>query len=129
MDELKVARLGARERRAFGPISFYDPLMADGDTPIFTGVQTAEPGYVTEWHSHPYVEMLFVLEGQADVEGRDGAAPTRLAAGDMVAVPAGLVHRFATAGSRRLRLLGIHVNPDRVVDYADGTVPAGGASP
>ena len=65
----KVARLGESEKVSFGPAAFYQALLGDGDTPIFLGIQTSEPGYETEVHAHPYVETLFVLDGEAEVQG------------------------------------------------------------
>jgi quercetin dioxygenase-like cupin family protein len=71
-------------------------------------------------HSHPYVELLFIIEGEAEVwlQGEE-AQPQRLAAGDCVALPADIPHSFRTVGDRPMRLLGIHSNPDRVVNYLD----------
>ena len=92
---LKVARLAASEEVSFGPRASYRPLLADGDTPVFLGIQTSEPGYETEPHSHPYVETLFVLEGEAEVwllGGEDEAA--RLTAGDCAALPPHRPHAF-----------------------------------
>ena len=33
--------------------------------PVRTGIQTSPPGYRTEPHSHPYIELLTVLDGEA----------------------------------------------------------------
>ena len=116
----KIATLASADRVEFGPLSHYRPLMADGTTPMRTGIQVAEPGYVAAMHAHPYVEMLFILEGEADVwmEGEENAK-RRLKAGDSVALPPGKAHSFATAGDRTLKLLGIHHSPKRIVNYRD----------
>ncbi|MBV8189878.1 MAG: cupin domain-containing protein [Alphaproteobacteria bacterium] len=116
----KVRRLAESGRVEFGPLAFYHPLVADGDTPVRTGIQTSAPGYVAPMHFHPYVELLFIIEGEAEVwlQG-DEAKPQRLAAGDCVALPANVPHSFRTVGDKPMRLLGIHSNPDRVVTYLD----------
>ena len=116
----KVRRLSESGRVEFGPLAFYHPLIADGDTPVRTGIQTSAPGYVAPVHSHPYVELLFIIEGEAEVwlQG-DEAKPQHLAAGDCVALPANIPHSFRTVGDKTMRLLGIHANPDRVVHYLD----------
>ncbi|MBV8413268.1 MAG: cupin domain-containing protein [Alphaproteobacteria bacterium] len=116
----KVRRLAESGRVEFGPLAFYHPLIADGDTPVRTGIQTSAPGYVAPMHFHPYVELLFIIEGEAEVwlQG-DEAKPQRLAAGDCVALPANVPHSFRTVGDKPMRLLGIHSNPDRVVTYLD----------
>ena len=45
-----------------------------------TGIQTSQPGYETRVHSHPYVEVLTVIEGRGEAwldggagRGCDGA--------------------------------------------------------
>jgi mannose-6-phosphate isomerase-like protein (cupin superfamily) len=116
----KVRRLSESGRVEFGPLAFYHPLIADGDTPVRTGIQTSAPGYVASMHSHPYVELLFIIDGEAEVwlQG-DEAKPQHLDAGDCVALPANIPHSFRTVGDKPMRLLGIHANPDRVVNYLD----------
>lgn len=116
----KIATLESAEHVDFGPLAHYRPLMADGSTPVRTGIQISEPGYIAPMHSHPYVEMLFILEGAADVwmEGEEDAK-RRLIAGDMVALPPGKPHSFAVIGDQPMKLLGIHHSPDRIVEYLD----------
>ena len=117
----KIKRLADAERVEFGPLAFYHPLVADGDTPVRTGIQTSLPGYVAPLHSHPYLELLFIIEGdaQAWLQGQEDE-PVDLTAGDCIALPPGIPHSFRVAGDRPMRLLGIHLSPDRVVDYLEG---------
>jgi mannose-6-phosphate isomerase-like protein (cupin superfamily) len=117
---LKLRKLAEAPRVEFGPLSFYNPLIADGDTPTRTGIQTAAPGYATPVHSHPYVEILFIIEGEMEawLEGGEDD-PVRLGPGDSVALPADVPHAFRTAGDQTLRLLGIHSSPERIVNYLD----------
>ena len=63
MHPLKIAKLDQSSRVEFGPLAFYHPLVADGDTPVRTGIQTSAPGYVAPMHFHPYTELLFIIEG------------------------------------------------------------------
>ena len=63
----KIRKLADANRVEFGPLAFYHPLIADGDTPVRTGIQTSAPGYVAPMHFHPYVELLFIIEGEAEV--------------------------------------------------------------
>src|ERR1700730_14062197 len=47
----------------------YQPIIGDdtgGGIPIRTGIQTSQPGYTTPLHSHPYAEILTVLEGRGE---------------------------------------------------------------
>ena len=117
----KVRKLADASRVEFGPLAFYHPLIADGDTPVRTGIQTSAPGYVAPMHWHPYVELLFIIEGEAEVWLQGGEAESmHLDAGDCVALPADIPHSFRTVGDKPMRLLGIHANPERIVTYLDG---------
>lgn len=123
MDELKVIRLDETEVVKFGPDSTYQLILGDdeGTTPIRTGIQTAQPGYAAPVHSHPYIEVLHILDGVAEawVDGQEDRRIT-LRRGDTVAIPAQVPHSFRVVGDEVLRLLGTHVSPRRIVDYKDG---------
>jgi mannose-6-phosphate isomerase-like protein (cupin superfamily) len=115
--EARVIRLADAEKVSFGPLSDYQRLTGNDGMPVFTGVQTCQPGYATPLHWHPYVECLFVLEGtmEAWLEGQE-ATPTRLGPGEMIALPACAPHVFRNGGDTVLRLLGIHASPTRIVN-------------
>jgi mannose-6-phosphate isomerase-like protein (cupin superfamily) len=119
--EARVVRLAEADKVSFGPLSHYQRMTGDDGLPVFTGVQTCDPGYATPLHWHPYVECLFVLEGamEAWLEGQE-ASPVRLGAGDMIALPACTPHVFRNAGDGVLRLLGIHASPTRIVHRIEG---------
>ena len=127
MTALHPLKLADASRVEFGPLSFYHPLVADGDTPVRTGIQTSAPGYVAPMHFHPYTELLFIIEGEADVwlQGKEDEA-VRLKAGDCVALPPEIPHSFRTAGEKTMRLLGIHASPDRISTYLDRKTDAQG---
>ena len=124
MKELRVVRLEDTERVSFGPLSHYQPVIGDdeGTTPVRTGIQTAEPGYVAPVHSHPYLEILHLLDGAAEawIAGQE-AHPVLLKKGDTLALPPDTPHSFRVVGNQTLRLLGTHASPRRIVQYADGT--------
>jgi mannose-6-phosphate isomerase-like protein (cupin superfamily) len=117
-----VARLSESEKIVFGPDAHYNKLIGEAGMPIFTGIQTSQPGYATPVHSHPYVEMLFIIEGtcEAWLDGHEDEA-MRLEAGDMCALPARKPHAFRVVGDKPMRLLGIHCSPKREVHFADGS--------
>jgi len=97
----KVRKLADASRVEFGPLAFYHPLVADGDTPVRTGIQTSAPGYVAPMHWHPYIELLFIIEGEAEVWLQGGETqPIHLDAGDCVALPADVPHSFRTVGDK-----------------------------
>jgi len=58
-------------------------------------------------HTHPGLEIGYILEGEADllVEGK---APQHLKAGDSYQIPAGTVHD-AKVGDKGLKFIGIYV--------------------
>jgi quercetin dioxygenase-like cupin family protein len=122
MTEIKVVRLEDTEIVKFGPDAFYQPILGDdeGTTPIRTGIQTSEPGYVAPVHSHPYLEVLHILEGTAEawVDGQEADKVT-LRKGDTIALPANVPHSFRVVGDEVLRLLGTHVSAKRIVNYKD----------
>jgi mannose-6-phosphate isomerase-like protein (cupin superfamily) len=123
MPEPRVVRLDETEIVKFGPDAFYQPILGDdaGSTPIRTGIQTSEPGYVAPMHSHPYLEVLHILDGTAEawIEGGEDRKVT-LHRGDTIALPPDTPHTFRVVGDQVLRLLGTHVSPKRIVDYRDG---------
>jgi mannose-6-phosphate isomerase-like protein (cupin superfamily) len=123
MDALKVVRLEETEVVRFGADSIYQLILGDdeGTTPIRTGIQTAQPGYAAPVHSHPYMEVLHILDGAAEawVDGQEDRKVT-LRKGDTIAIPPEVPHSFRVVGDEVLRLLGTHVSPRRIVNYKDG---------
>ena len=123
-DRINVIRLNESERVPFAKNSYYQPILNGeaGGYPIFTGIQTAEAGYQTQPHQHPYVEVLHILEGTAEawLVGKEDEK-VRLAPGDTIALPANQSHIFRVAGDEALRLLGTHLSAQRIVKYDDGT--------
>ena len=123
MAELQVIRLANTEVVKFGPDATYQLILGDdeGTTPIRTGIQTSQPGYVAPVHSHPYLEVLYVLEGVAEawIDGKEDRA-VRLEKGDTVALPPNVPHSFRVVGDQVLQTLGIHASPKRIASYKDG---------
>jgi mannose-6-phosphate isomerase-like protein (cupin superfamily) len=123
MKDITVIRLDDAERVSFGPLSHYQPIVGDdaGSTPVRTGIQTAQPGYAAPVHSHPYIEILHILDGVAEawIDGRPESLVV-LRKGDTIAVPPETPHAFRVVGDQVLRLLGTHVSPKRIVNYQDG---------
>jgi quercetin dioxygenase-like cupin family protein len=123
MADPKVVRLIDTETVSFGPLSSYQPIIGDeaGTTPIRTGIQTAQPGYQAPMHSHPYLEVLHILDGVAEawMEGHEEEKIV-LRRGDTIALPPDVPHSFRVVGDQPLRLLGTHASPKRIVAYRDG---------
>ena len=123
MSDAKVVRLENTEVVSFGPLASYQPIIGDdeGRTPIRTGIQTSQPGYEAPVHSHPYLEILHILDGTAEawLEGQEDRK-VLLHKGDTIALPPDAPHSFRVVGNEVLRLLGTHVSPRRIVSYKDG---------
>lgn len=69
----------------------------------------AEPGRGPSLHTHPYHELLILLEGQATLD--DGERKLEVHAGDLVVIPPGQPHGFVNSGEDRLRQIDIHLSP------------------
>jgi quercetin dioxygenase-like cupin family protein len=123
MSGFRVKRLADAELVSYGPSSELRVLIGDEQrsTPIRTALQTCQPGYHVPVHCHPYTEYLIVLEGGAEFSiEQDGIQKVTLHKGDTVELPAGLWHAFTTSQTEVTQLLGIHISPDRIVNYKPG---------
>ena len=56
------------------------------------------PGVTAPGHSHPGEEIIYVLEGLLEYQ-LDGQPPVTLKAGDVLFIPAGVVHSAKNVGS------------------------------
>ena len=98
--------------------STYQTVVGDkaGTTPVFIGIQTAPPGYKTQLHSHPYMEIITVLEGEGEAWLEDTGAVVALRPGMSLVMPAGMKHWFSSTGDKPLRIMGVHASPFRTVE-------------
>jgi mannose-6-phosphate isomerase-like protein (cupin superfamily) len=123
MREPTVVRLEQTEIVKFGPDAHYQLILGDdaGSTPIRLGIQTSQPGYVAPLHSHPYLEILHVLDGtmEAWIEGGEDR-PVTLRKGDTIALTPDVRHSFRAVGDEVLRTLGTHESPHRIAHHQDG---------
>ena len=72
-------------------------LSVPGREAIQTIVAIA-PGVTAPRHSHPGEEIIYVLEGLLEYQ-LDGQPPVTLKAGDVLFIPAGVVHSAKNVGS------------------------------
>jgi quercetin dioxygenase-like cupin family protein len=105
-------------REPFGGGATYQTLVGDaeGSTPVRLGLQTSPPGYKTPLHSHPYWEILTVVDGRGEawIEGSD--AMIAMVPGVTLVIPTDVRHYFRALGDRPLKTYGIHVSPHRIVN-------------
>jgi mannose-6-phosphate isomerase-like protein (cupin superfamily) len=122
-DPITVIREKERPVVDFPGGATYRTLIGDDNgagIPIRTGIQTSQPGYRTRVHSHPYVEVLTVIEGRGEawLDGEEGTIAMQ--PGVTISIPAGRVHGFGVVGDQPLVTYGIHTHPKRVVNYKEG---------
>src|SRR5579859_5264413 len=96
--EGKSARIGTHQL-------LYKAASSEGAGYSFVEM-TIQPGKGAERHSHPRTESLYVLEGELEVVGADGA-PRRAGPGSVVHMPSGAVHGFVNCGDAPTRVLSI----------------------
>ena len=122
-----VIRHAERPTVEFPGGATYQPIIGD-DTgagmPIRTGIQTSQPGYQTRLHSHPYVEVLTVLEGRGEAWLEGEKEVVSLEPGMSIAFPVNRVHAFRTVGDQPLVTYGVHASSKRIVNYIE---PSAGA--
>src|SRR5213082_583400 len=87
----------------------HDLVGATHDAPISDYIVNAEPGKGPPLHTHPYVDVIFMLEGRATVRVDDEQREAK--AGEIVVVPANTPHRFVNSGNELLRQIDIHASP------------------
>jgi mannose-6-phosphate isomerase-like protein (cupin superfamily) len=125
LEELQPIRHAERPTMILPGGAHYRPIIGD-DTgqgiPVRTGIQESPPGYATMPHSHPYPEILTVLDGRGEA-WLDGGDRVPLEPGVTIAIPANRVHGFRTLGDRPLVTYGIHASPKRIVDYQASADP------
>ena len=116
---MPIIRLDEVPKQAFPNGATYQTIVGDdqGSTPVRVGIQISPPGYSTGTHSHPYMEVVSVLEGEGEawVEGRTGL--TAIGPGDTMVLPPGVRHGFRVTGTAPLKTYGVHASPDRLVDF------------
>ena len=73
-----------------------------------SGIAEIPAGGSAGRHTHPGIEMGYLLEGEADLL-IDGKPDLHLKPGDSYAIPAGSVHDAKVHGDKALKVLGIYV--------------------
>ena len=79
------------------------------NAPISAYLVNAKPGQGPPLHTHPYVEVIFMLEGCAKVTIGDETREVN--AGSIAVIPANMAHRFVNSGETMLRQIDIHASP------------------
>jgi quercetin dioxygenase-like cupin family protein len=116
---LTVIRHAERSIMPLAGGATYQPIIGD-DTgaglPIRTGIQVSPPGYSTPLHSHPYPEILTVIEGRGEAWIVDAQGVVALDPGVTIVLPSNRPHGFRVVGERPLVTFGIHNSGKRIVN-------------
>jgi putative monooxygenase len=117
---MPVIRLETLPEESFTGGATYRTIVGDdtGSTPLRVGMQVSPPGYSTGIHSHPYLEVVTVMEGDGEVWIDGEGEPVAIGPGTTMVFPAGVRHSFRVTGNRPLKTWGVHASPDRIVDRA-----------
>jgi len=87
----------------------YEFIGENQNAPISEYIVNAKPWQGPPLHTHPYVEVIFMLEGQATVTIADETREVK--AGAIAVVPANTPHRFVNSGNALLRQIDVHASP------------------
>jgi quercetin dioxygenase-like cupin family protein len=115
---MPIVQLNDVPKESFPNGATYQTIVGDddGSTPVRVGIQISPPGYSTGTHSHPYMEVVSVLEGEGEawVEGEDGTI--RIGPGTTLVLPPNVKHGFRVTGDKPMKTHGVHASPTRIVD-------------
>jgi mannose-6-phosphate isomerase-like protein (cupin superfamily) len=77
-----------------------------------------DPGRGPRLHRHAYPEVFVIQEGRAVYTAGDETR--EVGPGDVIAVPAGVAHKFESSGEVPLRQLSLHLAPEMVTEWLEG---------
>ncbi len=96
----------------------YQTIVGDesGSTPVRVGIQVSPPGYRTPTHSHPYLEVVTILEGtgEAWIEGENDVI--NIGPGMTMVFLPNIPHWFRNTGDVPMKTYGVHHSPQRIVN-------------
>ena len=81
----------------------------DQGSPFSAYIVNAQPGKGPPLHTHPYVEVAFIIEGRATMTV--GNEQREMKAGGVAVIPANTPHRFVNTGDTTLRQIDVHASP------------------
>ena len=114
---MPIIQIEDARREEFETGRVYETIVGDeaGSTPVRVGIQTSPPGYSTGTHSHPYMEVVTVIEGTGEAWIGDETTAAAIGPGTTIVAPPNTPHGFRNTGSSPLRTYGVHASPVRIV--------------
>lgn len=119
---MPIIHLEDVDKQEFPNGATYQTLVGDdqGTTPVRVGVQVSPPGYSTGTHSHPYMEIVSVIEGEAVAWIEGQGDDISIGPDTTLVFPPNTPHGFRVVGSTPLKTYGVHASAHRIVDREDG---------
>jgi len=113
---MPIVHLDEAQREEFETGRIYETLVGDdeGSTPIRVGIQTSPPGYSTGTHSHPYMEVVTIIDGTGEAWINDEANAVPVYPGSTIVALPNAKHGFRNTGQTPMRSYGVHVSPVRI---------------
>ena len=119
---MPIVHLENMRREEFESGRIYQTLVGDdaGSTPVRIGVQTSPPGYSTGTHSHPYMEIVTVIEGTGEAWIGSDANALPIGPGSTIIAQPNEPHGFRNTGRTPMRSYGVHASPVRITNRDGG---------
>ncbi|NKB55814.1 MAG: cupin domain-containing protein [Alphaproteobacteria bacterium] len=118
---MPIVELDNVPKQPFPSGATYQTIVGDeaGSTPVRIGVQVSPPGYSTGTHSHPYMEIVSVIEGEGEawMDGQEGTVA--IGPGTTLVLPPNVKHGFRVTGATPMKTYGVHASPERIVDRTE----------
>lgn len=114
---MPVIRLDDLPVEHFAGGATYRTIVGDeaGTTPVRFGLQISPPGYSTGVHSHPYLELVTIVEGEGEAWIEGEGEPVAVGPGTTMMFPANVRHSFRVTGQAPMQTYGVHASPERIV--------------
>ena len=97
-----LAQQGGIKRTPLQKAEFPDGFVS------ISGIAEIPAGGAAGRHSHPGVELGYIIEGEGDLI-LDGKPSQHLKAGDSYQIPAGTIHAAKVSGDKPLKVLTVYV--------------------
>lgn len=115
---MPVIRVDEVPSEEFSGGATYQTIVGDaaGSTPVRVGLQVSPPGFSTGVHSHPYWEMVTVVEGEGEAWIEGEGDPVSVSPGTTMVFEPDVRHTFRVTGKTPMKTYGVHASPTRIVD-------------
>ena len=121
VEEVVMERLRTIEQPSLRPVINATGVVLHtnlGRAPL--GALSSPPGYSTGTHSHPYMEIVTVIEGTGEAWIGSEANVTPIGPGSTIVAHPNQPHGFRNTGKTPMRSYGVHASPARITNRESG---------